>query len=93
MYRPAEQYKHLYRTTRWRKLSQHCRQQQPYCVFCGAPSQVCDHKEPHKGDRGLFFDIKKAIFHFYMPCSRVENTLPSDYESYRKNHAQDVLGK
>jgi len=29
--------------------------EEPECVYCGEPSAVVDHIEPHRGDRELFF--------------------------------------
>lgn len=28
----------------------------PFCVRCGLSATVVDHKKPHKGDQGLFWD-------------------------------------
>jgi hypothetical protein len=46
------QFKHLYRTNRWRKLSEQFRARNPLCVMCMKrgrfiASQVCDHVLGH----------------------------------------------
>lgn len=28
----------------------------PYCVACGAPASLVDHKTPHRGDQAIFWD-------------------------------------
>ena len=52
----AEEYKHLYNSRRWRKLSTDFRIAHPFCEYCHDPSQCVDHKKPHKGNESLFFD-------------------------------------
>lgn len=47
---------HLYKTARWKKISTSFLIENPVCVSCGAPSDVCDHIIPHRGDEALFWD-------------------------------------
>ena len=57
----ASEYKHLYPTSRWRKMSLERRRIEPTCRFCGKPAQVADHIKPHKGNERLFFDIENTM--------------------------------
>ena len=46
---------------RWRKLRVHYLRAHPWCVMCHAdgaltPATAVDHKRPHKGDLGLFWN-------------------------------------
>ena len=52
----SNEYKYLYKTSRWRLMSIEQRTRQPTCVMCGANAEVADHIRPHKGDEALFFD-------------------------------------
>ncbi|TAH55192.1 MAG: HNH endonuclease [Treponema sp.] len=47
---------HLYKTSRWKKISSSFLVDNPVCEECGAPSDVCDHIIPHRGDEDLFWD-------------------------------------
>lgn len=54
-------FKHLYNTSRWKKLRKQFLQEHPLCVECkfkGAikAATVVDHIEAHKGDEGLFWN-------------------------------------
>lgn len=54
-------FKHLYNTSRWKKLRKQFLQEHPLCVECkfkGAikAAIVVDHIEAHKGDEGLFWN-------------------------------------
>lgn len=57
-------YSHLYKTMRWRRLrsrqlAKHPRCQCPHCTSGkreSLPASVVDHITPHKGDTKLFFD-------------------------------------
>ena len=48
----------LYDLQAWRKASEAFLIRNPACVRCGRASEVTDHVEPHKGDRGKFWDRK-----------------------------------
>jgi 5-methylcytosine-specific restriction protein A len=57
----AEAYRALYRTPEWRKLRKAQLARQPLCEFClrlsrQTPATIVDHRQRHRGDRGLFFD-------------------------------------
>ena len=41
---------------RWRKARARFLRAHPWCVLCGAPATVVDHREPHRGDASLFWD-------------------------------------
>lgn len=52
---------YLYKTKEWRALRAAQLRANPLCVYCKArgmdtAANIADHKKPHKGDRGLFFD-------------------------------------
>lgn len=49
------EYKHLYKTEKWKRISEQFRLAHPVCAFCGEKAQVVDHIKPHKGNVGLFF--------------------------------------
>jgi len=51
----ASNYKHLYKSNRWKTISRNWLRLNPLCVFCGNPASVTDHKIPHKGDEQLFY--------------------------------------
>ena len=58
--RPA--YHAWYSTARWRVLRIKYLSMNPLCVLCKAdgrltPATVVDHKTPHKGNKGLFYDV------------------------------------
>ena len=57
----ASEYKHLYSTRKWRRISLERRRIEPFCRFCGQPAQVADHITPHKGDEKLFYDIGNTM--------------------------------
>ena len=40
----------------WEKARASFLKAHPHCVACGAPATVVDHRQPHKGDRKLFWD-------------------------------------
>lgn len=55
----AQEYRHLYNTTRWRKLRGWHLAANPLCVMCLPRTQaatVVDHVREHKGEVELFFD-------------------------------------
>ncbi len=59
--RASRPYKHLYNSSRWRRLRKHVLNKQPLCVECMkakrlTPATVVDHIKPHEGDSTLFFD-------------------------------------
>lgn len=45
-------------TSTWEKQRAAYLMRNPACAFCGALATVVDHKTPHKGDMGLFWDVK-----------------------------------
>lgn len=54
-------FKHLYNTSRWKKLRKQFLQENPLCVECkvkgGIKAEtVVDHIEAHKGNEGLFWN-------------------------------------
>lgn len=56
----AQQYRKLYKTSRWQKLRARQLRHYPLCSKCQArgqvtPATVADHIEPHKGNEHLFF--------------------------------------
>jgi 5-methylcytosine-specific restriction endonuclease McrA len=51
---------HLYNTKQWKLLRKQQLAHSPLCAFCEkqgkvTPANVVDHKQPHKGDKDLFF--------------------------------------
>lgn len=51
---------HLYRKNRWKLKSEAFRKANPLCAYCLqrgkiTPSEVADHKIPHKGDEESFW--------------------------------------
>jgi 5-methylcytosine-specific restriction endonuclease McrA len=40
----------------WEKARKAFLARHPYCGRCGALANVVDHKNPHRGDRALFWD-------------------------------------
>lgn len=57
----AVEYRRLYKTVAWRWARQAQLELQPLCERCLAegrivPATVVNHRQPHKGDRSLFFD-------------------------------------
>ena len=40
----------------WAKARKMELAEEPFCVVCGKPATVRDHKIPHKGDHDLFYD-------------------------------------
>ncbi|ODT57540.1 MULTISPECIES: HNH endonuclease [Paracoccus] len=40
----------------WAKARAAFLRQHPYCVACGAPASLVDHKTPHRGDQTIFWD-------------------------------------
>jgi len=56
----AQQYRRLYKTSRWQKLREQQLRHHPLCLMCQArgevtPATVADHVTPHRGDKRLFF--------------------------------------
>lgn len=52
---------HLYRKNRWKLKSERFRAANPLCAYCmkrgrAVPSEVADHKTPHKGDEESFWN-------------------------------------
>jgi len=41
--------------TKWQKEAKAFLAANPRCCMCGAPSQLVDHKTPHRGDKRLFW--------------------------------------
>jgi 5-methylcytosine-specific restriction protein A len=41
---------------RWRKARARFLREHPWCVLCGAPATIVDHRVPHRGDPRLFWD-------------------------------------
>jgi 5-methylcytosine-specific restriction protein A len=55
-----KQYAHLYGRL-WKRLSKAFLRRNPLCSYCAElgirrAARVVDHRIPHRGDRGLFFD-------------------------------------
>lgn len=72
----AEEYKHLYKTERWKKLSVSFRISHQHCVYCHEKAQCVDHKVPHKGDIKLFYDVNNL----QALCFRCHNSIKSRIE-------------
>ena len=56
----AAEYRHLYKTARWRTIREAQLSKSPFCVRCAEDGQtvaatVADHVVPHKGDLELFY--------------------------------------
>ena len=43
-------------TGTWEKASKAFLRRNPRCAFCGGWADLVDHKTPHRGDQGLFWD-------------------------------------
>ena len=61
----------LYSTARWARLRRHQLQEHPLCKFCLERgivelATICDHVEPHRGDRTAFFT--GALQSLCKPC-------------------------
>ncbi|ADL50540.1 HNH endonuclease [Clostridium cellulovorans] len=63
-------FKHLYNTSRWKKLRLQFLQEQPLCVECKSKGVIkaatdLDHIQAHKGDEELFWNINnlQALCH------------------------------
>ena len=41
---------------RWRKIRKIFLESNPLCVVCKRPATVVDHRVPHRGDPGLFYN-------------------------------------
>jgi 5-methylcytosine-specific restriction protein A len=41
--------------SKWDKARADFLEAHPYCVMCGSPARVVDHKTPHRGDKKLFW--------------------------------------
>lgn len=59
----SKEWRKLYKTAQWLKGRAWFLRHNPLCVFCGedgiaTPATIVDHKIPHKGDKGLFYDTK-----------------------------------
>lgn len=59
----ASEYAHLYRTYRWRRISERHRAANPLCAYCAkrgraVAAEVADHVIPHKGDEDAFYHGK-----------------------------------
>lgn len=52
----SAEWRYLYQTARWRKLSSSFLIENPICVECGNLSECCDHIIPHRGDVDLFWN-------------------------------------
>lgn len=79
--KPDQRYllgKRLYNDVKWRNASKRFIREHPYCAACnaylldakGEPiSNACvDHKEPHKGDTRLFWDVRNWQSLCCSPC-------------------------
>ena len=67
----------LYSTARWARLRRHQLQEHPLCKFCLERgivelATICDHVEPHRGDRTAFFHRCAAIVVQAVPRRREE---------------------
>jgi 5-methylcytosine-specific restriction protein A len=56
----ATEYRHLYKTARWRRRRLLQLSGNPFCVRCQnegtlTPATVADHVKPHKGELNLFY--------------------------------------
>ena len=52
----------LYKTHRWRALRKKIIAETPYCVYCGANSNLqVHHKIPPRGDEDLFYDEGNCV--------------------------------
>lgn len=56
----AEAYRPLYKTPEWRRIRGEQLRIEPFCRMCAdlgivTPATVCDHVDPHRGDRVKFF--------------------------------------
>jgi len=56
----AEAYRALYKTKDWYRIRGRQLRDHPFCRMCAdtgivTPATVCDHVEPHRGDRVKFF--------------------------------------
>lgn len=40
----------------WEKARKAFLARHPFCLRCGAPASVVDHKDPHRGDQAIFWD-------------------------------------
>jgi len=61
----------LYGNRRWRRVRRVHLLNNPACVYCGARSTVVDHRTPHRGDAGLFWDSDN----YDAVCTRCHNTV------------------
>lgn len=52
----SNQWHYLYNSARWRNTSREFLKKYPICFICGAPAQVADHIQPHRGNLDLFYD-------------------------------------
>lgn len=57
----ARPWRHLYKTSRWRRMREAHFARHPLCVYClrvddVSEATVLDHIKPHKGDEVLFWD-------------------------------------
>jgi 5-methylcytosine-specific restriction endonuclease McrA len=57
----AEQYRRWYYTAAWRQLRADQLRMEPWCGMCAdmgrqTPATIADHRQPHRGDPGLFFN-------------------------------------
>jgi 5-methylcytosine-specific restriction protein A len=81
----------LYSTARWQKIRRHQLQEHPLCKYCletgrVVPAEVCDHVEPHRGDRMKFFTGP-----FQSLCKRCHDSAKKQIElhGYRKDIGLD----
>jgi 5-methylcytosine-specific restriction protein A len=59
--RGSDPWSHLYQTPEWKRASRAFRKANPLCASCAGiglvvPVAEVDHKEPHRGNRALFWD-------------------------------------
>jgi 5-methylcytosine-specific restriction protein A len=50
----------LYSSARWQRIRRHQLREHPLCKYCAEtgivePATICDHVEPHQGDRNKFW--------------------------------------
>jgi 5-methylcytosine-specific restriction protein A len=52
----SKNYHSLYQTYKWKKTSREFLKENPFCVLCGAKSEITDHIIPHKGNEEIFYN-------------------------------------
>ena len=82
----AKEYRKLYSTREWKDLRASILKAEPLCRMCAemgdiTAASVVDHIKNHKGDVGLFFDIKN-LQPLCKPCH--------DRHASRRDHGRDI---